>query len=169
MPAPLSRPVKLPRHTMPSETKQRIVALILEKLREEFDARLAASRQTRAEGNDEESKAEGKYDTRSIEENYLADGLAQQAQAAALAAAEFEKVPLEDLPPGSLADVGALVEIEFPDGVEWFFIGPAGGGTEITLDGRTITVVTPESPLGAKILDRRAGDDIPGVKLRSVT
>lgn len=153
---------------MPSETKQQIVALILEKLREEFEARQAASRQTRSEGNDAESKAEGKYDTRSIEENYLADGLAQQAQAAADAAAAFEKVPLEDLPPDSAVDIGALVEIEFPDGAEWFFLGPAGGGTEITFDGRTITVLTPESPLGAKILDRRAGDPIRGVQLRSV-
>lgn len=153
---------------MPSETKQQIVALILEKLREEFETRQAAAKQTRAEGNDAESKAEGKYDTRSIEENYLADGLAQQAQAAIDAAAAYENIPLEDLDPDAPTDLGALVEIEFPDTREWFFLGPAAGGTEIEHDGLAITVLTPESPLGSRMVGKTAGESVPGAVLRAV-
>ena len=74
--------------------KKEIVASILEQLREEFENRNRVSKITREVGNDAESKAEGKYDTLAIEENYLADGLAKQALAAAEAMAEIEKMPL---------------------------------------------------------------------------
>lgn len=140
--------------------KSEIVQAILSALRDEFEARRDASRRTRTAGNDAEARAEHKYDTLSIEQNYLADGLAQQAQAAARAAAAYEKLRLRDFAPGEPIDLGALVELEFPGTTEWFFLGPAAGGTEITHQGRAITVLTPESPLGAQLLDRRPGDTI---------
>jgi transcription elongation GreA/GreB family factor len=146
--------------------KTKIVSAILEKLGEEFDARRSASKSTRSAGNDPESKSEGKYDTRSIEENYLADGLAKQAQAAAQAAAAYEKLRLDDFAPDEPIDLGALVEIEFANDKEWFFLGPAAGGIEIEHAGIIVTVVTPESPLGSQLLDRRTGDSIPALKAR---
>lgn len=150
--------------------KSRIVFLILEQLREAFGARHAASRQTRAAGNDEQSKAENKYDTQSIEQNYLADGLARQAQAAMQAAAAYEKLRLHQFSPHEPIDLGALVELEFSDGREWFFLGPAGGGIAVIHDGKSVTVLTPEAPLGAQLLDRRAGDTFahPPATIRSV-
>jgi hypothetical protein len=138
--------------------KPQIVAAILEKLREEFDARRAASKSTRVAGNDPESKAENKYDTLSIEQNYLADGLAKQAQVAAQAAAAYEKLTLHDFAPDEPIDLGALVEIQFPGETEWFFLGPAAGGIEVVHEGRPLIVITPESPLGSQLLDRKAGD-----------
>ncbi len=150
--------------------KAAIVQSILSALREEFEARQAASRRTRAGGNDAESKSEGKYDTRSIEENYLADGLAKQAAAAAAAAAAYEKLALCDYTSDDPIDLGAVVEIEFPGGTEWFFLGPAAGGVEIEHGGRTIIVLTPESPLGSQLLDRKTGDmtTAPQARIRSV-
>jgi hypothetical protein len=138
--------------------KSEIVAAILEKLREEFDSRRAVSKLTRSAGNDTESKAESKYDTLSIEENYLADGLARQAQIAATAAAAYENFELRDFGPDDAINLGALVELEFPDGREWFFLGPSGGGIEIPFDGKIITVLTPESPLGGQLIGCRRGD-----------
>jgi hypothetical protein len=150
--------------------KSAIVAAIVEKLRDEFEARQSASKSTRATGNDPESKAENKYDTLSIEQNYLADGLAKQAQVAAQAAAAYEKLSLHDFAPGEPIDIGALVEIEFPGESEWFFLGPAAGGIEIAHEKSTITVITPESPLGSRILDRKQDDSIdsPKARIRSV-
>ena len=40
------------------------------------------------------------------------------------------------------------------------FLAPHGGGTEITLDGLEILVVTPGSALGAATLGRQQGDDV---------
>ncbi len=151
--------------------KAAIVAAILERLREEFDARRAVSKRTRAAGNDAESKAESKYDTLAIEENYLADGLAKQAQAAATAAAAYETLVLREFAPGEAIDLGALVEASFEGGGrEWFFLGPAGGGIEVMVEGRLVTVLTPESPLGGQLMGQWAGGatKAPKTKILSV-
>lgn len=140
--------------------KSEIIPLIIEKLREEFESRRRSSKLTREEGNDSESKAEGKYDTLSIEENYLADGLAKQAAAAAEAIGAIEKIPLRTSSPDEEIDLGALIEVEFSDSREWFFLAPSGGGTEVNHMGVVITVITPESPLGSQLSGARAGDRI---------
>lgn len=146
--------------------KKQIVAAILDKLRGEFDARRSASKSTRISGNDSESKAENKYDTLSIEQNYLADGLAKQARIAAQAAAAYEKLPLREFAADEPIDLGALVEIAFGRDSEWFFLGPTAGGIEIEAGGRTVTVLTAESPLGSQLLGRRAGDALPAPQWR---
>ena len=147
-----------PAHLHYAVNKPQIIQAILEKLRDEFDTRRSISKQTRVAGNDAESKSEGKYDTRSIEENYLADGLAKQAFAAAQAAAAYEKLSAGPFRPDEPIDLGALIELEFPDVREWFFLGPAAGGIEIEHEGKTITVITPESPLGSQSIGKKVGD-----------
>lgn len=138
--------------------KQAVVQAILTALKEEFESFRDSSKKTRSAGNDAESKAEGKYDTRSIEENYLADGLARQAQATADAALALENLPLPDYDADSEIDLGALIELEFPDEKAWFFLGPAGGGIEVQCDGSSVTLITPESPLGSQVSGRKQGD-----------
>ena len=135
-----------------------IVASILDRLREEFESRSRVSKITREGGNDAESKAEGKYDTLAIEENYLADGLAKQALAAAEAIAEIEKMPLRIFTGVDPIGLGALVEIDFPGAREWFFLAPSGGGTEVQHEGTPVTVITPDSPLGSQLIGSRVGD-----------
>jgi len=150
--------------------KAAIVQSIVEALREDFEARQRSSRQTRAAGNDAETKAEGKYDTRSTEENYLADGLARQAHEAAEAAAAYENLDVRDFVPGDEIDLGALVRVGFADADEWFFLGPAGGGIEVKIDGQSVTVITPESPLGSRLLGCVAGTKLssPQAEVRGV-
>jgi hypothetical protein len=138
--------------------KMKIIHAVVEHLRGDFERRISASQRSRQEGNDAESKSEGKYDTRSTEENYLADGLARHALEAAEAAVVIEKMPLRDFQPEESVGIGALVEFHFSHGAEFFLIAPVGGGTEVVCDGRTIVVLTPESPLGGQLMGRRAGD-----------
>jgi hypothetical protein len=52
---------------------------------------------------------------------------------------------------------GALIELEFSSGKEWFFLLPAGGGIEVSHAGVNITTITPESPLGSQMLGARSG------------
>jgi len=137
--------------------KSDVVSAILERLREDFEARQRASKTTREHGNDAESKAEGKYDTLAIEENYLADGLALKAHAAAQAISEIEKMTLRAFATDEEIDLGALVQVQFAKETEWFFLAPAGGGTEVAVDGVAVTVITRESPLGLKLLGEHVG------------
>lgn len=141
--------------------KAALVQAVLEALQEDFESRTRASRETRAVGNDAESKAENKYDTLSIEQNYLADGLARQAADALAAMKALENMPLPAFGPADPIDLGAVVELDFPDGREWFFLSPAAGGVEVDLEGRRVTVITPDSPLGSRLIGRQSGDSVP--------
>jgi hypothetical protein len=72
--------------------KEQIVQAILERLRVDFETHQTTSKMTRAASNDSETKSEGKYDTRSTEGNYFADGLAKKALATAHAHANTPAV-----------------------------------------------------------------------------
>ena len=133
---------------------------VLRSLRADFENRLRVSKKTREQGNNSESRAEGKYDTLSIEENYLADGLAKQAESASQAITLIEKMQLHAFADNDPIDLGALIEIQFAHATEWFFLAPVAGGTEVTYAGTPVTVVTPESPVGKQLLGSHAGGKI---------
>lgn len=150
--------------------KSEIVALVTEAIQKEFETLRSTSQQTRAAGNDAESRAEGKYDTRSTEDNYLADGLARQALAAATAGSAYEKFTARPFAPDAAIDIGALVEVAFENEAQWFFLGPAGGGVEVSWGGASVIVLTPESPLARQLIGLKAGDatKAPAAKVRTV-
>ena len=125
---------------------------------------------TRAASNDSETKSEGKYDTRSTEENYFADGLAKKALAVAQAVQAFKDLPFEEFSATLPINLGALVKLSFVDDHAGFFLGPAAGGIEVECAGELVTVITTGSPLGHQILGKKVGDLIsaPKAKIESV-
>ena len=146
--------------------KALILKAIVDALRSEFDSLQSTSQKTRAAGNDAESKAEGKYDTRSTEDNYLADGLARQALAAAQAARAYEKFAAPAFGPDTPIDLGALVQLALADEMHWFFLGPTGGGIEVICEDSAVTVLTPESPLGRQLMGTKMGATTAAPKAR---
>jgi hypothetical protein len=138
--------------------KAQIIRGILDRLSAEFEADHATSKMTRAASNDAETKSEGKYDTRSTEENYLADGLAKKAFAAAQSAKAYRDLPAVNFGPNQPIDIGALVEMSFDGERAWFFLGPAAGGIEVECAGQLVTVITRGSPLGDQIYGKKVGD-----------
>ena len=154
-------------HAFPMK-KSKIIEVVLEHLRADFKRRQTAARRTREQGNDAESKSEGKYDTRSTEENYLADGLARQALEAAAAAEAIEQMPVREFARGEAIDLSALVELEFVKETEFFLIATAGGGTEVVWDKKTILVLTPESPLGSRLIGRHEGERVGDATIKQV-
>ena len=137
--------------------KAAVLQTIIDALGRDLDLLDATSRKTREGGNDPESKAEGKYDTRSTEDNYLADGLARQAHAAGRAAAAYREFVPTPFGAESPIELGALVQLELAGEKNWFFLGPAGGGLEVTSAGLAIVVLTPDSPLGSQLLGKKVG------------
>ena len=140
--------------------KTLLVQAITDALRDNFDALQESSRKTRSTGNDAENKAEGKYDTRSIEENYLADGFAHQAKGVVESLAVFKSMPLRSLDSTTPIQVSALVQVEFPEERAWFFLAPAGGGTVVHVEGIEVTVLSLESPLGSQLIGLKVGNEI---------
>jgi hypothetical protein len=71
----------------------------------------------------------------------------------------------------------ALVEIETlrEDGKEgvhsWCYLIPTGGGLILSVAGRPVQVLTPQSPLGSALLGKKRGDDLvipAGTKSRKI-
>jgi hypothetical protein len=143
---------------------------LLEQIRAELRTRLArlsqAALEAHAAATDPGSKAEGKYDTRSLEASYLAAGQARHVDELAVAVRIFENLTLPVFGPGDAIEAGALVGVEFRGEAAWFLLAPASGGLEIRLDGREVTLLTPESPLYQKLLGLAVGDELDAPPLR---
>lgn len=142
--------------------KHRLIEQILARLQEEQRRCADAARAAQAEATDEQSKAENKYDTRGLEASYLAHGQSRQAAEIEEALQLFGALPPRDFPPGEPASVGALLEVEQDGARELYFLAPAAGGMELTVDGREVLVVTGRSPLGKSLLGRQANDILAG-------
>lgn len=137
---------------------------ILAQLRRDLALQVGAAQLARDEAISEESRPENKYDTHSQEAAYLAEGQARLAAEIEAHLAHYAALPLPNFSPGDAIAVGAVVELRATSGSggksTWYFIGPRAGGMELELDGKTVLVVTPSSPLGRQLLGKRVGDSV---------
>lgn len=144
--------------------KSDLRAAILHELRQELARQTSAAATSRDEAISEESRAESKWDTHSQEAAYLAEGQSRLAHGIGENIEHYTALSLDDFAPGAPIAVGALVELEGARGAKrsWYFLGPRAGGLELSLGGQTVLVLTPQSPLGRKLIGRRIGDTVAG-------
>jgi transcription elongation GreA/GreB family factor len=140
--------------------KRALIDRILARLQSELDMLTQAALATHAEATDEENKAEDKYDTRGLEASYLAIGQSKAAEEAAQALAQFSALSVREFKATEPVSLGALVVLEANAQPVHYFIGPRAGGTEIEHEGRTVLVITPQSPLGRQLMGRIQGDTL---------
>lgn len=143
---------------------------ILEQLRGELATQTNAAVVSRDEAISEESRAENKWDTHSQEAAYLAEGQAKLAAEIGASIEMYVTLPLPSFGPGDAIALGALVELgggattAERGKAPRYFLGPRAGGMEVTLEGKPIFVVTPQSPLGRQLIGKHVGDvvQLPG-------
>lgn len=138
--------------------KRALIQKIVAQLTSELGVYFRAAMNSRAEATHEQSKADNKYDTRGLEASYLARGQSKQAAELEAAIAEFEKLEARKFASGETIGIGALVELALDGQSEFYFIGPRAGGTEVVQDKREVLVITPQSPLGAQLMEKKQGD-----------
>lgn len=152
--------------------KSEIVELICGELRASLDRLAKAALAAHEAATDPGSKAESKYDTRSLEESYLATGQARQVKELAETLRAFENLKLRDFRAGEEIDAGALITVSRQDSGEKirFLLAPASGGLEIEFEGGNITLLSPDSPLHRMFLGKRETDvlDSPPFEILSV-
>lgn len=106
----------------------------------------------------EEARPEDDKDTRALEQSYLARGQAMRVEELAAGLLAVSHMATRAFGATDFIAVGALVVAEEEDvGRHVYFLAPYGGGTR--LHGGKIQVVTPKSPLGLALVEKRAGDD----------
>ncbi len=137
--------------------KTKLIRQIISSLSENLALLENAARASHAEATHESSKAESKYDTRGLEAAYLAGGQARQAKEILDSIKSYEALVAKDFSVEDSIGLTALVTVEANRVRSIYFIGPAGGGQEIEVGGKEITVITPQSPLGQGLMGKKAG------------
>jgi transcription elongation GreA/GreB family factor len=137
--------------------KAQLLKKIVAGLIESLDVLEKAARASHAEATHESSKAESKYDTRGLEAAYLAGGQARQAKEIMDSIKLYESLAMRDFAPGDPIDLTAVVELDTDGACSTFFIGPKNGGLEVECQGKEVTVITPQSPLGQNLMGKKAG------------
>ncbi len=137
---------------------------IVAQLRRDLSLQVGAAQLARDEAISEESRAENKYDTHSQEAAYLAEGQARLAAEIEAHLAHYAGLPLPNFSGADAIAIGAIVELRVPSNSgeksTWYFLGPRAGGMELELEGKTVLLVTPQSPLGRQLLGKRVGEAV---------
>lgn len=144
--------------------KRKILEVLRARLRAELSG-FAASQSAAQEGAvHEETRQEDPKDTRAIEAQYLARGLAERVETLRRSVAALGRLDVVDFDEGDPIGLTALVTLRETEGsddaVSVYFLVPAAGGETVELDGKTIRTVTPASPIGAALMGQLAGDEI---------
>jgi hypothetical protein len=146
--------------------KSELITSVRAHLQAQHDRIVGAALEARAYATDPGSKAESKYDTRSLEAAYLAIGQAEQAEELAAALDDFDSFDWPDFAPDDRIGLGALVELDFSGDRVLCLLAPRGGGISCQIDDAELTVLTPQAPLYERIAGRRAGDKPEGPPVR---
>ena len=139
--------------------KASLISQVIEQLEQDKDTLHQAAADTHSASTSDESKQEGKYDTRGLEASYLADAQAEQALLLEESIQRINALPLEDKEDDPIA-IGSYIILSGDEEDQHFFMLPAGGGVSLELDGEASIVITPESPLGDLLLGKQVGDHL---------
>lgn len=146
---------------MSLESKERLVRAVLEGLLEEVSILEKALSASSAAATDPDSKAESKYDTRSLEMSYLAKGQASQLEELKADCELLEQFEIRSFQVSERVGLGALVELEKDAIWQSYLLLPAGGGLEIQGEEGLVMVLSAKSPLFEELLDSRMGEELP--------
>ena len=107
-----------------------------------------------------EAKPENDKDTRALEASYLAAGQAERVRELESALKMLSGLEVKDIGKTTPICASAVITLEDDGAKTTFFMSPHGGGVRLDLEGTSVQVVTPQSPLGKALLGRLHGDVI---------
>ena len=142
--------------------KYRLVEQLLSIVQSELDTTVGAVTQARDNAVHEQSKPENQYDTLALEAAYLAHGQSVRAAELQRQMTLLKQLKFTVHAPGSAVVVGSIIQLKeaVSTRVQWLWVLPVCGGLELQGEGVAITSVTPDAPLGQKILGCYKGDEI---------
>ncbi len=129
---------------------------IIVALQRNLDGLQAAVKVAHESATHGESVAENKYDTRGLEASYLAHGQAKRAAEIEAALRLYQAIAPESLSDqATTVTISSLVELKDQHGVvRWVWPGVDAGGVAFVFEGNDVTIITPQSPLGAVLMGR---------------
>lgn len=124
---------------------------------EELAAVESVAAMARDEVSNDETRSEGKYDTRATEASYLARGQAERIVALRRLLSWFETIDPARFAT-DVVKIGALVRLS-GDRPSVVFVAPAGG-PRVTVGGTVVQAISMTSPLGEVLEDLEVEDEL---------
>jgi len=123
-----------------------------------LDSAKAAAQRAHETATSEENIAENKYDTLALEAAYLAQG---QSQRVTQCQADLDACINLPLGKSNKGELGALVVlVDDSEQAKYLLICPVAGGIKLQWNQHTVLVVTPQSPMGAALLNQQEDDQV---------
>lgn len=143
-----------------SNSKNDLIQHVISTLREDLEVLRKAAVETHKDSTGDNSKAEGKYDTRGLEASYLADAQAAKVVSLEENITKLGQISTDDFDDSEPISQGAMVLIGTDDEELSYIILPAGGGITMQAQGLDFVVITPASPIGAVLAGKSVGDTL---------
>ncbi len=140
--------------------KTEIIRQVLSAQEEELAILETGARESRDEAIHEENQPEDKYDTHHLEASYLAEGQSRIAIEMRESITRLNTIELKDLTPNDPIALGTLVSLKSKGKLTHYFLSPSAGGLEVSIKGIDILVITPQSPIGKKLIGKKINDEI---------
>lgn len=144
----------------PEPTREAVLRAISAALRETVSVLDASAGIARDEATNDETRQEGKYDTRAIEASYLAGAQSKRADEARTALGRYAALPASPPPTHTVAGPALVTLVDDEQRAHHYFLGPGAGGLRVRVDGVDVLVITPDSPLGRALLGASEGDEV---------
>ncbi len=140
--------------------KQEVLRLLRQRLADQLATLTASQHAAQSGATHEESRQEHPKDTRAIEAQYLARGLASRVETLHAAVTRLTNLRLDKFGEADEIGLTALVGVSNDQGEPAvYFVVPVGGGETIPIGGSSVQAVTPTSPIGRALIDRQVGDE----------
>ena len=141
-------------------TKKDVISALLDDLAQKVAVLKSALAESSESASGEETKSEGKYDTRAIEAAYLAEAQAEQLALAEESLSLFRRFEFAPFKMHEEIAPGALVEVDQDGEICFYLLAPTAGGMVTTYLGCEVTVITPDSRLYQNLLDKKLSDPV---------
>jgi transcription elongation GreA/GreB family factor len=140
--------------------KKELIRLIVKTLNQELESLASSAKAAHEAATHEESKAEDAHDTRGLEASYLAGAQMARIEALRKTISILQHSEFKDIQPGGAIESGALIELESGGKRSLCFLVSQGGGISLPFQGKSVQVITPQSPLGEALLGRSVGEEV---------
>lgn len=135
---------------------------LIERIKAHLEAELATLQASAADAREaathEQAKPENQYDTRGLEASYLAGAQAGRAADLAHRINNLDFVPVKDFGEDDPIGLTAIVDLDDGEQTRRYFLAPDGGGMKLDAEGGKLLVITPKSPIGKGLAEKRLGD-----------
>jgi len=141
--------------------KQQLINHVIAQLKDMLAHAQQAAEEAHKGATHDQSKAETQYDTLGLEHAYLAEGQAKRIKELKAEITHFNQMAVKAFSEDDPIYLGAVVSLIHLQSQKplTVFLAPCAGGLNIDMGGKTIQLISPNSPLTQALLGLYEGDE----------